>query len=198
MTTRTGNWMLTASGRLYWPADPRAEEVYLEDVAAHLAKLCRYTGACRELYTIAEHGVLVSRLAEQYAREAGGSLAHVRRVALCGLHHDDPEAYINDINRPTKKGPKMEGYAELEALNWAACAARFDLRVDMYPEVHLADRHALFHEASAIMPPMPKEVEEAWGMGLSRPAELHPEWIQCWDWRQARTEFLNRHKELTS
>lgn len=198
MTSRTGNWMLTASGRQYWPADPREEDVFVEDIAAQLAKLCRFTGACRDFYSVAEHAVHVSRLAEELARKAPGGNwdATITNIAYAGLHHDDPEAYLNDMNRPTKRGPGMDGYRALERLNWLVIAAKLDLPGELPAEVHLADNHMLFHEAAALMPPMPDHIKESWGMGLPKPEVLRPEMIQCWDWRQARLEFLKRHEEL--
>lgn len=185
---RRGNWMLTASGRLYWPADPRAEDIYVEDVAAQLAKLCRFTGACRDMYVVGEHSVHVAR---EVWRRSGD-----RKMTRTALFHDGPEAYLNDMNRPTKHGPNMEGYRALEDLNWPVFAKKFDLFDPMPKAIKIVDSEMLFHEAAALMPPMPKEVGEAWGMGLPRPAELHPEWIQCWDWRQARKEFLDMYEEL--
>lgn len=186
--SRVGNWMLTASGRQYWPADPHPDEIFVEDVAAHLAKLCRFTGACRDVYCVGEHSVLVGR---EVLRRTGD-----RRMGLIGLLHDGPEAYLNDMNRPTKRGPNMEGYRELERANWQALASRLGLPIELPAEVEEADHEMLFHEAAALMPPMPAHISAAWGMGLPHPEVLRPEIIQCWDWRQARTEYLKRHEEL--
>lgn len=176
--------MLTASGKVYWPADPRPEDIFIEDVASHLAKLCRYTGACRKHYSIAEHSVLVSRMVS-------------RPNALCALLHDGPEFVLNDMNRPTKRGPRMEGYRELEDINWACFAERFNLPRVMPEEVHEADHDALFHEQAAIMPPCPPGFEGQWGMGLTPPAVIRPELIKCWSWQDAERFFMNRYKELT-
>lgn len=51
---RVGDWMQTYSGRQYCPLDPRAEEVDDEDIAHHLGMICRYCGACRRFYSVAE------------------------------------------------------------------------------------------------------------------------------------------------
>jgi hypothetical protein len=81
--------MVTATGRRYYPADPRAEDVCLEDVAHHLAKLCRYNGAVQRFYSVAEHSVLVSR-------------AVPPEYALHGLLHDAAEAYTGDFHYAVK------------------------------------------------------------------------------------------------
>jgi hypothetical protein len=44
MTERQGSWMQTATGRAYWPVDPRGEDVCIEDIAHALGHLCRYGG----------------------------------------------------------------------------------------------------------------------------------------------------------
>lgn len=44
MSERTGGWGCTASGRRYWPADPRAEDICIEDIAHALAHQCRFGG----------------------------------------------------------------------------------------------------------------------------------------------------------
>jgi hypothetical protein len=41
---RRGDWMQVASGRPFWPFDPRADEVHIEDVAHGLSMLCRFGG----------------------------------------------------------------------------------------------------------------------------------------------------------
>lgn len=179
---RLGNWMQTYTGRVYWPVDPRADEVFIEDIAHHLALLCRYTGACSRFYSIAEHSVIVSRMVP-------------RQHALAGLLHDAPEAYLNDLNRPLKRSPGLEEYRRIEVLNWWAVAARFDLDIELPHEVEQADNEILFHEQAVLMPPAPEGLD--WGMGLPRPAVLRPSLLHCWDWIQAEREFLHRYKELT-
>lgn len=68
---------------------PRVEDVRLEDIAASLAKLCRFTGHSREPYSVAQHSVHVAELVPDFAK-------------LAGLFHDAQEAYIGDISRPMK------------------------------------------------------------------------------------------------
>src|SRR5258708_302056 len=86
---RRGNWMQTYTGRAYWPADPRAEDVCIEDIAHALSLLCRYTGHCKRFYSVAEHSILISQVVPP-------------EYAFFGLMHDAQEAYINDLARPIK------------------------------------------------------------------------------------------------
>ncbi len=42
--SRRGDWMQTFAGRKFWPLDPRADEVFIVDIAHALAQQCRYAG----------------------------------------------------------------------------------------------------------------------------------------------------------
>lgn len=112
MTERRGDWMQTFTGRQYWPIDPRPADVSLEDIAHHLAMICRYGGACSRHYSVAEHSVYVSYLVPP------GLAAHA-------LLHDASEAYCNDIVRPVKR--HLAGYEEIEGLNVAVIGEAFGL-----------------------------------------------------------------------
>ena len=90
---RTGDWIFTQSGIRFYPLDPRAEEVDLEDIASSLSKICRWNGHTREFYSVAQHAVTVAELVENLAPD----------LALAALHHDSAEAYLSDITRPVKK-----------------------------------------------------------------------------------------------
>lgn len=182
VAARLGNWMQTYTGRVYWPVDPRPEDVSIEDIAHHLSMLCRYTGACSRFYSIAEHSCHVSLMVP-------------REDALAGLLHDAPEAYLNDLNRPLKRSPGLEEYRRIEALNWRAVSARFGLPEALPHSVETADSEILFHEQAALMPWPPPGMD--WGMGLKKPAVVRPELIQGWSPAMAKQAFLERFKELT-
>ena len=47
---RKGDWLQTFSGRIFFPMDPRAEEVFIEDIAHSLSMQCRYAGHCLRFY----------------------------------------------------------------------------------------------------------------------------------------------------
>lgn len=169
-------------GGLYWPLDPRSEEVFIEDIAHHLGNLCRFTGACEPFYSVAEHSVHVSHIVP-------------RPLALLGLLHDAPEAYINDLNRPTKHDPQMRAYRRIEARNWRVIAMKFGLPEKQPEEIHVADAAMLHVEKLALMKALPDEMTEAWMMGDLQPPA--PVTIMGWTPFQAKHEFLMRFRELT-
>lgn len=179
MTDRKGDWILTAGGRQFWPLDPRAEEVCIEDIAAALSLQCRYGGHCRWHYSVAQHSVYVS-----YQVPA--------QHALAGLLHDATEAYCVDVPRPLKAS--LHGYAEIEAGLWRVIAARFGLAEELPDCVHDADGAVLLAEKAQIMPPSPADWAHQ-GRGLVAPTAA-PVTIGYWTPEQARKAFLRRFHEL--
>ena len=96
----------TFTGRYVNPLQLHAGDICIEDIGHHLSNICRYTGACPEFYSVAQHSVYVStHMWTRYdSAEAG----------LAGLLHDAAEAYLNDIASPVKHSPQMEWYRECE------------------------------------------------------------------------------------
>lgn len=167
---RTGDWMQTASGREFWPLDPRPEEVYIGDIAHALSNLCRYAGHTRAFYSVAQHSVLVARNLPDELR-------------LWGLLHDAPEAYVVDIPRPLK--PFLTGYATIEARVMGCIQKRFGLSDPMPKEVKRVDAAILGDEAVALMMPPPRP----WRLAEPRPGiAIHP-WPQERAYREFMAEF---------
>lgn len=173
MTDRKGDWMQTYTGRQFWPIDPRANEVHIEDIAHALSMMCRYNGHCRTFYSVAEHSVLVSQ--------------HVPpEHALWGLLHDASEAYIADIVRPAKRF--IAGYSEVEDRIMNAVCERFGLSSTMPAEVKRVDNAILADEQRCIMatPPIP------WTL-LEPALCVDIVGLAPWD---ARSRFLDRYAEI--
>jgi uncharacterized protein len=89
------NFVRLSSGKIYryGAEDPRDNKLSIHDIAAHLSKECRFGGATRVFYSVAQHAVLTSLLVE----EAGGTAA-----AMHALHHDDHEVPLKDWMTPLK------------------------------------------------------------------------------------------------
>lgn len=95
----------TFSGRYVNPLQLVPEDIHYVDLAHHLSLICRYTGACPEHYSVAQHSVYVA----QAMKKRHGCA----EAALAGLLHDAEEAYFNDLASPVKHDPRMEWYCEL-------------------------------------------------------------------------------------
>lgn len=103
MSDRPGRPLDTYSGKRFFPLDPRAVEISLDDIAHGLANTCRYSGQCQHYYSVATHSVYVS---EELADEPP-------QVQLYGLLHDAAEAYVGDVPRPLKA--ELDGFEHVEA-----------------------------------------------------------------------------------
>lgn len=166
-----GAYMVTWSGRRFYPFDPRPEEVDLDDIAHALAHLCRFAGHTREFYSVAQHSVLVSE-------------ACPPEDAFAGLLHDAAEAYVTDLPRPIKHAAALVGYREVEMRVHAAVCERFGLASKLPASVLRADDAVLAAEQRDL----------AHGSTIAEPPIR--ELITPWSPRRARAKFLDRFVEL--
>ena len=134
--------MQTYTGAQFWPLDPRADEVRIEDISAALSKLCRYGGQCIRFYSVAEHCVHVANAAPD-------------GLKLAALMHDGSEAYLCDIIRPIKS--HLSNYLDIESRLEKVIAERFGLAWPMPAEVKRLDTAILADERDQVMarPPVP-------------------------------------------
>lgn len=169
------SWILTSSGRQFWPLVPRVEDVCIEDIAHALSQMCRFAGHCREFYSVAQHSVIVSEIVHP-------------RYALEGLLHDAPEAYLCDIPRPLKRQPEFDFYHEAEnRLMWTIRQA-FSMPSSIEPGgVNAADEKMLFTERRDLMPP---------GHWIIDETACYPWHIDPWPAARAKQRFLERFEEL--
>ena len=174
-------YITTFSGLKFYPLAPKAESVCLSDIAHHLSNLCRFTGAVREFYSVAQHCVHVSLVCDP-------------AEALEGLLHDSPEAYIADLSRPLKHSPELKKYRIVEKEIEAVIAEKFNIRAGKLPSVEVADKRMLLTEMRDMMPAGPGGVfgmaEEYVGF------DPYPWTIFPWSPREAETRFLARFTEL--
>lgn len=170
---RAGNWMQTFTGRQFWPIDPRAEDVNIDDIAHALAHTCRFGGHCINFYSVAEHSVYVSLIVPP-------------ELAMVALLHDASEAYVLDVPRPLKAF--LPGYKEIEHRVWEAVAEHFKLPVEMPQAIKDADNAMLLAEADQIMtvPPAPWSV----------PGVMASIQIECMRPNDAVGFFLRRFAQL--
>lgn len=172
-----GAWMQTASGGKFYPLDPRADEIHIDDIAHALSNICRYGGHTTRFLSVAEHCVMVS-------------LSVPEEHALWALLHDASEAYVGDMIRPLKITDQMSAYRDIEDRVHAAVAERFGLSSRMPAEVHDADSRSIVDERAVAMP----VTDHAWGLEGLEPLGVD---YQCWEPARAKDEFLRRFLQLT-
>lgn len=182
-----GPSIVLRSGKRFHVLDPRPDDIKIADIAASLSKLCRYTGHCKQFYSVAEHCYLVSVILE---KELGRPEA-----AMWGLLHDAQEAYIGDMSRPLKVALRQAGitlYDDTADKLDAAVAEAFGITVteDMAAAVKFADNIALATEKAALI-----DSDEEW-LDLPNPSVLfdipHSPWPAPW----AEYQYLERFMYL--
>lgn len=152
--------------------DMEQSQYTIEEIAHNLSMICRFTGAVKKHYSVAQHSVLVS--------------LHVpQEHALAALFHDMSEAFMSDINSPLKA--LLPKYKEFEIKVEKFMFARMGLKFPMHPSIKLADI-AVFHAENQDL----RGIESPWA-GVER----YPKKITPWSSEKARREFMKRYEQLT-
>lgn len=173
----SSSWMQTYSGRQFWPLEPKAEHLAIEDIAHSLANQCRFAGHTTRFYSVAQHSVLVSQAVSEES-------------ALWGLLHDASEAYLVDFPRPLKyDGEFRERYKFFEGELMAVICEKYKLPIDMPADVKQADEVLLATEKRDLMASEPAP----WSW-LPAP---QPRVIIPWPPTVAKAAFMARFEELT-
>src|SRR5438876_10514815 len=93
-------WIETRSGRRFDVANPREEDVHIEDIAVALAHTCRFGGHALRWISVGWHSVVVL--------DVVAMLCVLRNTRLTALLLDAADAYVGDIPRPFK--PAFPGF----------------------------------------------------------------------------------------
>lgn len=183
-----GRSIQTFSGPMFWPLDPRADEVRIEDIAHSLSMQARYNGHGARFYSVAEHSIHISIAAQTRSAERGAGAEEAAEAGLCGLLHDGSEAYVSDVVTPVKRMvPAFESFEDKIA---AAIAERFGLVLPMPAIVHELDKRIVADERAALMKPGFATWHDA------APVEPLGIRIACLSPAVAEALFLARYREL--
>lgn len=170
----------TVTGERFYPLHPEPSSVRLLDIAHALSMKCRFTGHCREFYSVAEHSVHMSR-------SAGLRWGH--EEALWSLLHDAGEAYLPDVSRPLKKADAFEGFDAVEEDIQRAVMQGLGIP---WPDettrerVKVLDTRIVVSEIRELMPQ---------GDGTDLPDRGLPGFDpKCWQPEEAKHEFLDEFR----
>ena len=179
---RVGPWYKSFTGVHIYPLDPRPEDICIEDIAHALSNACRFTGMVKSFYSVGEHSVHVSHACEE-------------RDALWGLMHDASEAYLGDLNSPTKYGTHLG--VEYRHLEWRwmhKICVRFHMNCMEPSSVTSADKRMGYIEAVQLYA---TPIDDArWETQRKMIRGDEPP-IRCCTPRQAEAAFLKRFSCLT-
>jgi len=174
-----------AGVNVYSPDQFKACEVRMSDIMDGISKICRYNGQIDRFYSVAEHSVLVSRLAELAGED--------ELTQICALFHDAHETYSGDL--PTPHKAMVRGLAQFEE--------GYELRVREAlglpgPEDPVWERVAqydaqILHRELAVMR---RENLPQWfdpNMERNTPGSILP---VGFEWQEARALFRQRMHDL--
>lgn len=178
MSERIGGWIQTRTGIAFYPADPRPEEIHIEDVAHALSNLCRFAGHVKRFYSVAEHSYWVSTLVPP-------------EFALEALLHDATEAYLVDLPKPIKD--MLPSYKGLETLVREQVAKKFGIPFHQSPCVHDADMSMLLAEKDQLLGTAPQD----WKPYFKQWEPANVGELPCWSPREAKKMFLERFVVLS-
>lgn len=132
------NWLFTHSGIQVFLANPSIEQINIDDIAHAICHLCRYNGQCNKFFSVGEHSVLV---AQDILRKTGD-----KALALAGLMHDSPEAYLCDVTGPLKD--MLLVYGILEARFERVIREKYNIVHPFdHPQIKKSDYEVFFTEA---------------------------------------------------
>lgn len=184
-----GHTVETYSGRFVNFDCLNPEQFIIDDIATHLANICRFGGAmdCAKWYSVAEHSVNVARvLADRGAHPD---------IIFGGLMHDAHEAYVGDITTPVKK---MFGhtYKDIVALLDREISRKFDVKLNS-AGIAEADQVMLAIEAWHLMPSGGEHVEWSGLPDVSPPVKALYQ-PRFWTPHVARKQFMEMWSSLST
>lgn len=174
----------TAEGHVINPLNFKAEDITLEEIAHSLACSNRFFGHARFPISIAQHAVSVSLLSTGEEMQ--------------GLHHDDSEAILGDVNKWLKQSECFRDYRILEDEIQTAIYRKFSCPLNMTPVVMAADKLAVRCELHFAFGPNFTTISPGWGP--PSPEELRHFILTThfypMGWMEAEKLYLNRHFSL--
>ena len=145
-------YMDTFSGRRFHYVGGGLDEISIEDIAHSLAQVNRYNGHLLRPYSVGEHAILVLSLLDSLFPELQSD-PNIGLHRFHALHHDDPEAYLNDLSPMLKT--LVPGYRDLEQDVHERICRYYEVPHEMHPLVKKADGIAFVIEKKSLNPTPP-------------------------------------------
>jgi len=162
-------WMSTFTGKKFTPFVPNMDDVCIEDIAHHLALECRYGGACKYHYSVAQHCVL-------------GAMFAPSKEKMPFLLHDAAETYFKDILHNMKNA--IPEYHEAEKALQELIYQKFNVPEFDRALVKRIDFGIMATEVGALMKT---------GKGWYFPqAPIHVN-IHPWSWQWAEAAYIDAY-----
>ena len=175
----------TVNGSVINPFKFKADDIKLEELAHALACQNRFFGHARYPISIAQHAVSVSLLA----------IGH----EMQGLHHDDSEAILGDINKWLKQSSCFADYRKIEDDIQTEFYRKFNCPLKMSRVVSMADRIAVRCEMVFAFGPNYPALHPSYGSPDKEELDFFLKVTQFKEmsWKQAEELYLERHFSLS-
>lgn len=161
------------SGRKFHFLKPSSRDICIEDIAHNLSRICRFTGASKRFYSVAEHAVWCSRMAPEEHR-------------FTVLNHDDAEFVMGDVNSPLKS--LLPQYKAIERQVESVICAKYRIPFPFPAIVKEIDLRMLVTEMRQLLS------RKDWKKIPFVPFDIE---LPCWDSARARHEFLKAFKRYS-
>lgn len=135
------SWIRTYTGGKVYFFEPEKSDIDILDIFHSLSLLCRFNGATKGPYSVANHSVLV---ADNVFKETGS-----KSLAFDGLVHDFSEAFISDVPSPFKA--HFPGFKEIEIRMEEWLSKKFGFNYPFDPIIKHHDMKALSTEMRDLM-----------------------------------------------
>lgn len=170
----------TFSGKTWHFVNPDPNDVDIIDLAHHTGNICRFHGATKVFYSVAQHNICVGGLLGEKAPLE----QVVTRYVAWGLIHDAAEAYLGDVASPWKHLLPFEYYRDIEAKTVKVIIEALGLDIgDAPPELKEVDRDVFFREQAYLMNPPHSPDNPYVGKGLKwgvlPPHVAAVKWLEC-------------------
>ena len=182
------NKIVTHSGTVFDLVNPSQEMVVVDDIALSLSRQARFAGHTQEVYTVAQHCVVLSHLFFEHP--------------LMALLHDAAEAYITDIPTPVKELiPEIHTIeARILRVVYAALGIS-DYAAGVFEDsLHTCDRWLGVAEGHLLMPDAAREAmfDGSEPRRVAQALTAQRGRLEPWHQYQAYCEFLQRFYELST
>lgn len=134
---------ITTDDHQFDPANITVDDIRIRDIIQTLPMICRYNGFVKRFYSVAQHSVLVTELAEKDDR--------TEEICRAALVHDFSEAWLGDVTTPVKR--ELGNYRSLEYKAFVAVCQRFALspyQEPVWEAVRHYDMLACYMEAKSL------------------------------------------------
>jgi hypothetical protein len=138
------DYILTYTKIRFYPTEPIADDIRIEDIAHALSMMTRANGHFATFYSVAQHSLNCYKEAK--------SRNYTERVQLGCLLHDASEAYLSDITRPVKRN--LPAYFAYEDKLQGMIFEKFglgDLTEDEKRKIKSIDDALLYYEFYELM-----------------------------------------------